>query len=677
MEKTYLKDNTRNLSAFELAGASHTCAALRRLVDKIGGIDYVSGEPGLVPTDHFADRLKLLYDIHVVAARYGLLNENLDADPYGMFRTEGAVKDMTQNEVFLGGVYDRFTHTMPEWLQLEAEGRLGDDDRKVILFQYASHLNSNLHAIGNKFYCAFRTAEKEIKDLKRKPLLQRLFTKRQYPACEMLPGYDEKQMQDFDWNRMFDKSFGRVVGVDSLPKLNVPAALWEDLDSVLPKPASVSLTKTFNIAEQISDEKGHQEGDLSTTMAWFKGLSFEDLSLAFSFYRPDGEGKAPGFIENESDRNIIHKAYEDFLAAPFNDPGIEETLIREDLKRSFYDALNGVSRETLTKMESELKAAGLGMEPAVLKEGKATQRTVPEEVVSVRQEENQEAVKERLREDIDYECRRVLRSLINDDHNKMKASQFAPAQTMDGTVFQGFNGVRLNAELAAYGAETNIFLTSDEIKKLGVSVLPAQKDRFCTLEDGSRVWNLAQTSYRKTFPDHFREISEACQSPSMDDETYKGMKLFWEKDLEKDKINPDFAEKMNGVYAYLAATFTSNQTGTLDEALKKARIVYSVATLSMVSKMSDAPFNADVNAAKLPFADIDETRSFRKGSSMYPAYEVMRSAGEMVSAAEAKHPIFQKREGIDANAIIRHVNAEIRIRNERRMSQEESKSRGI
>lgn len=67
----YVVNNTRNLSAYELAGAAGICKAFMLLADNLGK-----------ETNHFGESLNALFDIHISAAN----------DPYGMFRTSGPIR---------------------------------------------------------------------------------------------------------------------------------------------------------------------------------------------------------------------------------------------------------------------------------------------------------------------------------------------------------------------------------------------------------------------------------------------------------------------------------------------------------------------------------------------------------------------------------------------------------
>lgn len=817
----YPKDHTERYSAFQLAGAANICSSLRYLVNAIGGIDPVAGEPDMNPRGEFSDRLTALYDIHVLAARFGLINANLDAVPHGMFRAKGDVANMTKDEVFLGGVEGRFTHPLSKWIELDKEGRLTPEDREVIRLQYAGCLSSNLHAVGNAFYCSWRAAREEMKKTNRQPTLLRLFTRRQFPICQMLPGFDEKNMSVLDWKKMFTMSYAGGV-----PELRIPKTVLQGVDFDQSDMQSVKLVPEEGKKQAVGQEQAFSRNE---HLAWFEGLSFDDLVLAFKYYGPDGDTpdtKAPGYIVDPHDRGIINKALSDYLNIPTDVPEVDETIIRDSSRKMFLNAVSFLSDNTLKQMKAELSDADLGKavstgvenapaekiyrsvpaldtylktnanelgtaskfqriqvragvpgeeittiasdgtketrntvhegdfvvhnvgnpdnqwiidaktmmkkyEPVPGEEGiykpkggpmkvyalsepieftapwgekmrveadgyilqdpdnpkdaygisrkdfEATYKINEAEAVSLSKEElSPDAVKERLREDIDYECSRVLRTL--DEHGKMKAPVFSPAQDMEGNIFCGFNGVRLNAELAAYGAQTSVFVTEQDIRNLHVQLLPAEKARFCTLEDGSRVWNLTQTTYKRDFASHFRAIEIACRQPAQDDEVRKGMVRFWKVDMAQDgNPEPSEGERQKAVKTFLRENFPTEQSGTVEEATKKSTIAYAVASLSMISKMRYDPKGTDDKQWEMQFADIDDVRSYRKGSSMYPAYETMRSAGEIAASAETKHPVFQQRQGIDVNAVIRDVNASIRIRNERLREVSESKDNGI
>lgn len=58
--------------------------------------------------------LEELLSIHKEAWIVGFQNENLGPDKYGMFRTE-SIPTMKPEEVFLGGIWGLWTHTIPFW----------------------------------------------------------------------------------------------------------------------------------------------------------------------------------------------------------------------------------------------------------------------------------------------------------------------------------------------------------------------------------------------------------------------------------------------------------------------------------------------------------------------------------------------------------------------------------
>ncbi len=173
----YVENNTRNFSAYELAGAAGICKAFMLLADNLGK-----------ETDHFGESLNALFDIHISAAKLGLVNKNLDVDPYGMFRTSGPIQQIKPSEVFLGGVHGYNTHPLTEWRKLNAAGRLKEEDRKVILDHYSHHLSSNFLAIGKELDRQKANALNDAKRYLDKSPLVRLFTKRHYPANRVPEG---------------------------------------------------------------------------------------------------------------------------------------------------------------------------------------------------------------------------------------------------------------------------------------------------------------------------------------------------------------------------------------------------------------------------------------------------------------------------------------------------------
>lgn len=850
----YVKDNPKKFSAVELAGAAGILNSLDLLADTAG-----KGKSG------FAESLTALFDIHIIAAKLGLINKNLDADPYGMFRTDGDIRKISKDEIFLGGIEGRNTHSIAKWISINEKGRLSDEDRSVIVSQYARHLCSNFGTIGRELVRHRTLARQEMNEYHDKSILARLFTRRQYPTCVFPERFDPKTASSEGYKKMAARVFAEKVGT-MVPKLRLPESV---IDERLPYLANNPFIEvigavTDNLARDLAMEiqvggdrfdhkdirewlygiskdnlqlfrnqvevyasKMHPDGDhqdnkdfvrkqldgwlagvvtkedqiahneetkdleneyrtiqkayaiaeptdrlvsgrlaedFSRPVVWsrelplilpehpeilgvafmdykdctnvhvltdngechlvevqprdtvlavakecerlleermgnkvdnhsvdfieqlesgaktaaipesagiisesienfFSKLSLEDLVLAFSFYRPDGEGPdqaAPGFIDNDKDRELVQGALKTYLNVPIGAPEVEEDLIRKSSRDMFLNTLYSLSPETVKKMEAELSDAGLGKNDD-------------------KKAETMEDTKQRLREDIDFECRQVLRLLFERDGGVgvMKAPSFAPPQDLDGNIFQGFNAARLTAQLAAYGPATSVFVSEKDIAALGATVSPGEKNRFCTLEDGTHVWNLSQTSYRRQHPEHFRAISAACSEPSMGDETFKAMRLFEADNLGLgDKAGITESDRQLKMKGFLH-DYHNELSGTVNEAWKKSTIADGVASLSLVSKMRYEPGVGELPDKKMQFAEIDEVYSFRKGALMYPAYETMMEAGKRVSAVESAFPAFKERQGIDVNAIIKHVNADIRIRNERHQAESETKSNGV
>ncbi len=621
----YVVNNTRNFSAYELAGAAGICKAFMLLADNLGK-----------ETDHFGESLNALFDIHISAAKLGLVNKNLDVDPYGMFRTSGPIQQIKPSEVFLGGVHGYNTHPLTEWRKLNAAGRLKEEDRKVILDHYSHHLSSNFLAIGKELDRQKANALNDAKRYLDKSPLVRLFTKRHYPANRVPEGYNDEKFIAVprSTKKMFARVFAEKMGT-IVPEIAVPSTSLKGAREMLSEIPFVNLTdparKSFEKDLAFEIQLGGDRFDREDVKSFLSGISREDLKT----FRENVEDLAKGMVPEEVlDRTYIDKALDYWL---------ENVVTEENVK--------------IAKTESEPKMEVQEPDSVLLPD-----------------KESQEELKERLREDVDYECTRVLRTL--EENGKMKITDALPAQDMDGNLFRGFNAVRLNAELAAFGSNVSVFVSEKDINDLGVKVLPAEMEHFCTLEDGSRVWNLSQTSYRKDFPDHFRAIESACGQSAMDDETRAEINRFWKAEIGlKDSPFPSEGEQRKAALEYLRK-FPANQTGTSFEVTAKATMAYSVATSTLLSKIRQNTLMPDEEHDRfcLPFSDIELTRSFRKGASMYPAYEVMRAAGEMIEKTEGKSPLFQQRQGIDINAVIRHVNAAIRIRNERLRAPEMSVS---
>ena len=731
----YVADNIKKFSAVEIAGAAGILHCLTLIVDTIG-----EGKGG------FSEFLGVLFDIHQSAAKLGLINRNLDSDPYGMFRTEGDIREITKDQVFLGGVHGRNTHSMTEWINLNKEGRLTDEDRAVILRHYASHLGSNFDAIGRELIRHRTLARQEMNDLHGKSRLARLFTRRQYAVCVFPEGFNPQTATKESYRKMAAQVFAEKAGA-KVPTLTIPETV---LDARMPFLAENPFIKvrgsvTKDLAKDLAMEiqLGGDRFDHKDCREWLYGISKDDLqafrNMVESYatqLHPDGytkenkdwvrrqlDGWLAGVItkedqiaHNEEIKGLdnefitIQKAYSiaektDRLvsgefAKDFSGPVVWSRELPmmipnhpEILGVAFMDYKDCTNVHVLTD-DGECRLVEEQPRDIILAVAKECERLLEEKVGN--KVENQpvdfieqleggpkqdpEAAKERLREDIDYECRIVLRSLTDGSAIKnMKAPMFAPPQDLEGTLFHGFNAARLTAEMAAQGAKIPVFVSEKDITSLGISVSPNEKNRFCTLEDGTHVWNLAQTSYRRQHPDHYRAIESACQAPSMDDYAYSKMRRFWSEDLGlADKADITENERLKKMYAFFSENNYQNiLSGNVEEAQNKRMMATSVASLALVSKMRYEPAKEDGSQRDLHFGDIDKVYSFRKGASMYPSYETMKEAGYLVSLVEKLHPIFRERQGIDVNAVINHVNANIRIRNERHQAEAEAQSNGM
>ena len=95
-----------------------------------------------------------LMDIHKKAWIIGFQNVNLGPDKYGMFRTK-SIPTMKPEEVFLGGNWGLWTHTIPFWEERKSQpygcNGFGIDPEislyDIILNQYKLLLYSNLNRI--------------------------------------------------------------------------------------------------------------------------------------------------------------------------------------------------------------------------------------------------------------------------------------------------------------------------------------------------------------------------------------------------------------------------------------------------------------------------------------------------------------------------------------------------
>ena len=103
------------------------------------------------------DSLEELLSIHKEAWLIGFQNENLGPDRYGMFRTEN-IPTMEPSEVFLGGIWGLFTHSIPFWEERKSQPYGCNDFNMdpeislygIVLDQYKRLLIYNIEYIWNK-----------------------------------------------------------------------------------------------------------------------------------------------------------------------------------------------------------------------------------------------------------------------------------------------------------------------------------------------------------------------------------------------------------------------------------------------------------------------------------------------------------------------------------------------
>lgn len=111
----------------------------------------------IINTIEKCDSLEELLSIHKSAWTLGFQNKNLGPDKYGMFRTE-SIPTMKPEEVFLGGIWGLFTHSIPFWEERKSQpcGYNGFGINPeihlyvIILDQYKRLLISNIEGIWNK-----------------------------------------------------------------------------------------------------------------------------------------------------------------------------------------------------------------------------------------------------------------------------------------------------------------------------------------------------------------------------------------------------------------------------------------------------------------------------------------------------------------------------------------------
>lgn len=92
-----------------------------------------------------------LLSLHKEAWSKGIRNDNLGPNEYGMFRCEDISK-LSQDNVYLGGVYGFNTLPLSSWENSRNAGRITGEDYRLIMNQYRSHLTSNIKAVRSQVY---------------------------------------------------------------------------------------------------------------------------------------------------------------------------------------------------------------------------------------------------------------------------------------------------------------------------------------------------------------------------------------------------------------------------------------------------------------------------------------------------------------------------------------------
>ena len=131
-----IRDNKREMSLY-----TKQCNEGQRIIDALNK----------------SNNLSTLMNIHKDAWRTGFQNENIGPCPYGIFRTSD-ILTMTPNEIYLGGIWGLFTHSIPFWEEhKEAKygcNGFGIDENlslyEMIVDQYRKLLSSNIRAMFNK-----------------------------------------------------------------------------------------------------------------------------------------------------------------------------------------------------------------------------------------------------------------------------------------------------------------------------------------------------------------------------------------------------------------------------------------------------------------------------------------------------------------------------------------------
>lgn len=171
--------------------------------------------------------------------------------------------------------------------------------------------------------------------------------------------------------------------------------------------------------------------------------------------------------------------------------------------------------------------------------------------------------------------------------------------------------------------QVNVLFSAEEMGEIGVAVRPGEERNFVTLEDGTRVWSLAQTNYREQYPETYEAImvanSTAAANVAQLKEIAMGRLVF-------EPNNPEWSQASAGpVQQSGQAQSFRAPVGNIPEWARVARGGYEV------SSAGDARFSAlnatfaqgtrlgDVDISGRTIEDVYQNVVKRSGKGLPPA----------------------------------------------------------
>jgi hypothetical protein len=117
------KENTKNMKRLDLEVEIEELDFFQKQLSKIKNFDYSA-----------------LIDLHKEIVKYFPIY-NLLSDKYGIFRTD-SISTMTEDEIFLGGIYGLFTNSLTHWKELD----INEEEKQIIWNQYYYLVKTNIDA---------------------------------------------------------------------------------------------------------------------------------------------------------------------------------------------------------------------------------------------------------------------------------------------------------------------------------------------------------------------------------------------------------------------------------------------------------------------------------------------------------------------------------------------------